>query len=79
MEKEGGSPSFPHTSFFPHHPTNTMSLDHIMIKVKSWPKAKEYFEVALAPIGYVLLKDGGTWGGFHVPGKASGQIYVKQG
>lgn len=38
-----------------------------------------YFEIALAPLGYVLLKDGGTWGGFHVPGKTQGQIYVKQG
>jgi hypothetical protein len=50
-----------------------------MLKVKSWQKSKEYFEVALAPLGYTLLKDGGTWGGFHVPGKTQGQIYVKQG
>ena len=56
-----------------------MSLDHIMIKVKDWPKAKAYYETALAPIGYQLLKDGGTWGGFHVPGKSQGQIYIKQG
>jgi catechol 2,3-dioxygenase-like lactoylglutathione lyase family enzyme len=55
-----------------------MSLDHIMIKVKSWPQSMEYYKVALAPLGYVLLKDGGTWGGFHVPGKSSGQIYIKQ-
>ncbi|KAK9808603.1 hypothetical protein WJX72_000377 [[Myrmecia] bisecta] len=49
-----------------------------MIKVKDWPRAKGYYEVAFKPLGYVLLKDGGTWGGFHRPGEETGRIYVKQ-
>ena len=58
-----------------------MVLDHIMLKVKSWPTAKVYYEQALAPLGYVLMKDGGTWGGFHNPGDpgSTGRIYVRQG
>ena len=56
-----------------------MTIDHLMIKVKDWPKAKAYYEVALRPIGYGLLVDGGSWGGFTLEGQSTGRIYVKQG
>lgn len=56
-----------------------MTIDHIMIKVKDWPKAKAYYEQALKPLGYDLLVDGGTWGGFTQPNTFLGRIYVKQG
>lgn len=56
-----------------------MTIDHIMIKVKDWPKAKAYYEQALKPLDYDLLVDGGTWGGFTQPNTFLGRIYVKQG
>jgi len=59
--------------------TSTMAIDHIMIKVKSWKQALIFYSVALKPIGYELLLDNDTWGGFHVPGSFEGRIYVKQG
>ena len=56
-----------------------MAIDHLMIKVKDWPKAKAYYEQAFKPLGYELLLDGGTWGGFTNPDTNLGRIYVKQG
>ena len=56
-----------------------MTIDHIMIKVKDWPKAKAYYEQALTPLGYELLTDGGTWGGFARAKAYVGRIYIKQG
>lgn len=56
-----------------------MAIDHLMLKVKDWPKAKAYYSKALAPLGYELLVDGGSWGGFTVKGQTTGRIYVRQG
>lgn len=56
-----------------------MTIDHLMIKVKSWPRAKAYYEAALKPLDYDLLLDEATWGGFTHAGQSSGRIYVKQG
>ena len=56
-----------------------MAIDHLMIKVKDWKKAKAYYEASFKPLGYELLLDGGSWGGFTLPGETRGRIYVKQG
>ena len=58
---------------------DTMTIDHLMLKVKDWPKAKAYYEAAFKPLGYEVLVDGGSWGGFTRPGESKGRIYVKQG
>ena len=50
-----------------------------MIKVADWPRAKKYYEIALKPLGYELLLDGGSWGGFTQAEQTTGRIYVKQG
>lgn len=55
-----------------------MPVDHLMLKVKDWPKAKAYYTTALKPLGYVPIADWGTGGGFGVPDQL-GNIYVKQG
>ena len=55
-----------------------MPIDHLMIKVKDWPKAKAYYTAALKPLGYEPVADWGTGGGFGVPDQL-GNIYVKQG
>lgn len=54
-------------------------LDHIMLNVRDWPRARAYYSAVLEPLGYKLFLDNATWGGFHVPGEAYGNIYVKQG
>lgn len=54
-------------------------LDHIMVAVKDWPAAKSYYTDALKPLGYTLLLDEGTWGGFAVDNNTLGRIYVRQG
>lgn len=56
-----------------------MVLDHLMIKVKDWPKAKAYYEAAFKPLGYTNIMDGGTWGGFGVGTETAGRIFIKQG
>lgn len=55
-----------------------MVLDHLMIKVKDWPKAKAYYQAALKPLGYTNIMDGGTLGGFGVGTETAGRIFVKQ-
>jgi catechol 2,3-dioxygenase-like lactoylglutathione lyase family enzyme len=55
-----------------------MPIDHLMLKVKDWAKAKAYYSTALKPLGYEPVADWGTGGGFGVAGQ-SGNIYVKQG
>lgn len=54
-------------------------LDHIQLKVRDWPRARAFYSAVLEPLGYTLFLDNATWGGFHVPGEAHGNIYVKQG
>jgi catechol 2,3-dioxygenase-like lactoylglutathione lyase family enzyme len=61
------------------HLSSKMTLDHIMVKVKDWPKAKAYYTSALKPLGYTPIVDFGTGGGFGVPGEKMGNIYIKQG
>lgn len=56
-----------------------MGLDHVMLKVKDWQKAKRYYIAALKPLGYEPVADWGTGGGFGVPGDKIGYIFVKQG
>jgi len=56
-----------------------MPIDHVMLKVKDWPKAKAYYTTVLKPLGYEPVADWGTGGGFGVPGTVLGNIYVKQG
>lgn len=56
-----------------------MGLDHVMLKVKDWPRAKEYYTSALKPLGYELIADWGNGGGFGVSTEKFGRIYVKQG
>lgn len=55
-----------------------MPIDHLMLKVKDWAKAKAYYSTALKPLGYEPVADWGTGGGFGVAGQP-GNIYVKQG
>ncbi|KAL0024868.1 hypothetical protein WJX79_008339 [Trebouxia sp. C0005] len=55
-----------------------MGLDHVMLKVKDWPRAKEYYTLTLKPLGYELVADWGTGGGFGVSAEKFGNIYVKQ-
>lgn len=50
-----------------------------MVKVKDWSRSKAYYEAAFKPLGYELLLDKGSWGGFTQPGQTTGRIYVKQG
>lgn len=56
-----------------------MALDHVMLKVKDWQRAKQYYKVALKPLGYEPVSDWGTGGGFGVPGEKRGNIFVSQG
>ncbi len=56
-----------------------MGLDHVMLKGKDWPRAKEYYTSALKPLGYELIADWGNGGGFGVSAEKVGNIYVKQG
>ena len=56
-----------------------MGLDHVMLKVKNWHKAKEYYTAALQPLGYEPIADWGTGGGFSVPGERTGSIFIVQG
>ncbi|CAL8462738.1 g2271 [Coccomyxa elongata] len=56
---------------------DTMPIDHLMIKVKDWPRAKAYYTAALKPLGYKPVADWGTGGGFGVA-EQLGNIYVKQ-
>ena len=36
-----------------------MTIDHLMIKVSSWSRAKEYYTSALQPLGFAVVAD---WG-----------------
>ena len=58
-----------------------MGLDHVMLKVKDWQKAKRYYTAALKPLGYEPVVDFGAavGGGFAVPGEKAGNIYIVQG
>lgn len=55
-----------------------MGLDHVMLKVKDWQKAKEYYSSALKPLGYEPIADWGTGGGFGVPGEKTGSLFFSQ-
>jgi catechol 2,3-dioxygenase-like lactoylglutathione lyase family enzyme len=54
-----------------------MGLDHVMVKVSNWSETKEFYEKALAPLGYKTVADWGTGGGFGT-GEKIGNIYFKQ-
>ena len=54
-------------------------LDHIMIKVKDWKRAKAYYETTLKHLGYELFWDSENAGGFQGPDAPHGRIYIKQG
>ena len=54
-------------------------LDHIMIKVKDWPRAKAYYETTLPHLGYQLFWDNEKSGGFQGPDAPHGRIYIVQG
>ena len=56
-----------------------MAIHHVMLKVKDWKKAKEFYTQAFKPLGYEVVADWGTGGGFGVPGATSGNVYVRQG
>lgn len=56
-----------------------MGLDHVMLKVKDWQKAKEFYTPVLKPLGYEPVADWGTGGGYGVPGEKIGFIFVLQG
>jgi catechol 2,3-dioxygenase-like lactoylglutathione lyase family enzyme len=44
-------------------------IDHVSIKVRDYAKAKKFFEAALKPLGYSLLKEYPEVGGFGKDGK----------
>ena len=54
-------------------------LDHIMIKVKDWKRAKAYYETTLKHLGYDLFWDSENAGGFQGPDAPHGRIYIRQG
>lgn len=54
-------------------------LDHVMIKVKDWKRAKAYYEITLKHIGYELFVEKETFGGFQGPDAPHGRIYIVQG
>ena len=54
-------------------------LDHVMIKVKDWSRAKAYYEKTLPHIGYELFWDNEKSGGFQGPDAPHGRIYIVQG
>ena len=56
-----------------------MAIDHIMLKVSDWKRAKEYYVAAFAPLGYELILDNPKIGGFAVQGSYNGRIYVAEG
>ena len=56
-----------------------MGLDHVMLKVKDWSRAKQYYTSALKPLGYEVIADWGNGGGFGVSAEKIGNIYVQQG
>ena len=57
----------------------SMAIDHIMLKVSDWKRAKEYYIAAFAPLGYDLILDNPKIGGFAVQGSYDGRIYVAEG
>ena len=54
-------------------------LDHVMVKVKDWKRAKAYHEATLKHLGYELFVDKETFGGFKGNGAPHGNIYISQG
>lgn len=54
-------------------------LDHVMIKVKDWKRAKAYYETTLKHIGYELFVDTEKFGGFQADDAPHGRIYISQG
>ena len=44
-------------------------LDHVGLVVANYARSKAFYEVALAPLGYSLLMEFGTVGGFGADGK----------
>ena len=54
-------------------------LDHIMIKVKDWKRAKAYYETTLKHLGYELFWNSEESGGFQGPDAPHGRIYIRQG
>ena len=54
-------------------------LDHIMIKVKDWKRAKAYYETTLKHLDYELFWDSDNAGGFQGSDAPHGRIYIRQG
>jgi len=50
----------------------------VMLKVKDWSRAKQYYTSALKPLGYELIADWGNGGGFGFPAEKNGGTYVEQ-
>ena len=48
----------------PFRKTTRMTIDHLMIKVASWSRAKEYYGSALGPLGFEVVAD---WGKLQDP------------
>ncbi|CAL5224284.1 g6950 [Coccomyxa viridis] len=53
-------------------------LDHIMIKVKDWKRAKAYYETTLKHLDYELFWDSDNAGGFQGSDAPHGRIYIRQ-
>jgi catechol 2,3-dioxygenase-like lactoylglutathione lyase family enzyme len=52
-------------------------LDHVSIRVANYARSKEFYQAALAPLGYTLAMEGGSGAGFrkgYIP-----DFWVKQG
>jgi catechol 2,3-dioxygenase-like lactoylglutathione lyase family enzyme len=52
-------------------------LDHVGLVVLDYAKSKRFFEAALAPLGYTLIMEFGTVGGFGAGGKPD--FWIAQG
>jgi catechol 2,3-dioxygenase-like lactoylglutathione lyase family enzyme len=52
-------------------------LDHIGLVISDYAKSKRFFEAALAPLGYTLIMEFGTVGGFGAGGKPD--FWIAQG
>lgn len=44
-------------------------IDHVSLSVRDYVRSKEFYEAALAPLGYELLMEFGPGGGFGLEGK----------
>jgi len=52
-------------------------LDHITLRVSNYPKSKQFYTVALKPLGYELIMEFGETGGFGKDGKPD--FWIAQG